>query len=283
MLSLALTLATDGSGISPPARSGVWFRTRTHMGQASGLLMWVTGPHKPEAASVGGLSRYRQLLAVWSAARWQRTGSASHSAAPTSSTRPRSARSRLSLFREFGPCRCEQNPRLIKSAVWLLGHVATVVGLRAVCLREPVKLFRIGHCWPDRKGKQTPASFGGRGRTAGAFRGLLNQPSSDGEKGNAIGVVSFRRVMIEIVDMVVVPVVVAAMMTTIRASQPDQPACAIARRPRGEFPCQPQAVALADPRKGWLQKSHSWPPTARHRRLSAGIMPEIDNNRSNGT
>jgi len=25
------------------------------MGQASGLLMWVTGPHKPEAASVGGL------------------------------------------------------------------------------------------------------------------------------------------------------------------------------------------------------------------------------------
>ena len=44
--------------ISPPARSGVWFRTRTHMGQASGLLMWVTGPHKPEAASVGGLFRY---------------------------------------------------------------------------------------------------------------------------------------------------------------------------------------------------------------------------------
>ena len=79
----------------------------------------------------------------------------------------------------------------------------------------------------------------GGGRTAGAFRGLLNQPSSDGEKGNAIGVVSFRRVMIEIVDMVVVPVVVAAMMTTIRASQPDQPACAIARRPRGEFPWLP--------------------------------------------
>ena len=26
------------------------------MGQASGLLMWVTGPHKPGAASVGGLS-----------------------------------------------------------------------------------------------------------------------------------------------------------------------------------------------------------------------------------
>ena len=50
----------------------------------------------------------------------------------------------------------------------------------------------------------------GGGRTAGAFRGLLNQPSSDGEKGNAIGVVSFRRVMVEIVDMVVVPVVVAA-------------------------------------------------------------------------
>src|SRR6516164_3949992 len=51
ILPLALTLVTDGSGISPPARSGVWFRTRTHMGQASGLLMWVTGPHKPEAAS----------------------------------------------------------------------------------------------------------------------------------------------------------------------------------------------------------------------------------------
>src|SRR6516225_11501049 len=51
MLSLALTLATDGSGISPPARSGASFRTRTLMGQASGLLMWMTtGPHK-----LGGL------------------------------------------------------------------------------------------------------------------------------------------------------------------------------------------------------------------------------------
>jgi hypothetical protein len=47
----------------------------------------------------------------------------------------------LGLFRELGPCRCEQNPRLIESAVWLLGHVATVVGLRAERLREPVKLF----------------------------------------------------------------------------------------------------------------------------------------------
>jgi hypothetical protein len=45
------------------------------------------------------------------------------------------------------------------------------------------------------------------------------------------------------------------------------------------FPCQPQAVAACRSPKGWLQKSHSWPPTVRHRRLSAGIMPEIDNNR----
>ena len=49
------------------------------------------------------------------------------------------------------------------------------------------------------------------------------------------------------------------------------------------FPCQPQVVAACRSPQGWLQKSHSWPPTARHRRLSAGIMPEIDNNRSNGT
>ena len=55
-----------------------------------------------------------------------------------------------------------------------------------------------------------PGFLRGGGRTAGAFLGLLNQPSSDGDTGNAIGVVSFRRVMVEIVDMVVVPVVVAA-------------------------------------------------------------------------
>jgi hypothetical protein len=30
-------------------------QTRTHMGQASGLLMWMTRPHKAEAAPVGSL------------------------------------------------------------------------------------------------------------------------------------------------------------------------------------------------------------------------------------
>ena len=53
----------------------------------------------------------------------------------------------------------------------LLGHVAAVVGLRAVRPREPVKVVRIGHCWHNRKGSRTPASFGGGGRTAGAFGG----------------------------------------------------------------------------------------------------------------
>ena len=65
--------------ISPPARSGVWFRTRTHMGQASGLLMWVTGPHKPEAASVGGLFRYGLFGGVVGGP--IATGPASHSVA----------------------------------------------------------------------------------------------------------------------------------------------------------------------------------------------------------
>ena len=110
---------------------------------------------------------------------------------PASSTRPRSARSRLCLFREFGPCR-KQHPRLIESAARLLGHVAAVVGLRAVRLREPVKVFGIGHCWPDRKGNRPRLPSGG-GRTAGAFGGLLNQPSSDGEKANAAARNSFQR------------------------------------------------------------------------------------------
>ena len=68
--------------ISPPARSGVWFRTRTHMGQASGLLMWVTGPHKPEAASVGGgLFRYSPLWPCGRRPDRQETGPGPHSAA----------------------------------------------------------------------------------------------------------------------------------------------------------------------------------------------------------
>ena len=54
---------------------------------------------------------------------------------PTSSTRLRSARSRLSLFREFGPCRCKQRPGIQRP----LGLAAAVVGLRAVRLREFIK------------------------------------------------------------------------------------------------------------------------------------------------
>ena len=69
----------------------------------------------------------------------------------------------------FGPCRCKQHPGLIESTVWLLDHVATVIGLRAVRLREPVKVFGIGHCWPDRKDR--PRLPSGGGRTAGAFFG----------------------------------------------------------------------------------------------------------------
>jgi hypothetical protein len=43
----------------------------------------------------------------------------------------------------------------------VLGYIGmeTVVGLRAVCLREPVKLIRIGHCWPDRPWVLLAAAF----------------------------------------------------------------------------------------------------------------------------
>src|SRR6516225_3122824 len=58
---------------------------------------------------------------------------------PTSSTRLRSARSRLSLFREFGPGRCKQRPRIERP----LGLAAAVVGLRAVGLRELIKAVGI--------------------------------------------------------------------------------------------------------------------------------------------
>jgi len=41
--------------------------------------------------------------------------------------------------------------------------------------------------------KETGPGFLRGGRTAGAFGGLLNQPSSDGEKGNAAARNSFQR------------------------------------------------------------------------------------------
>src|SRR6516162_744014 len=53
------------------------------------------------------------------------------------------------------------------------------------------------------------------------------------------------------VKIVVVPV--AAMMTTIRASQPDQQACAIAWRPRCKFPWPPDLARL----RPWLRPL--WP------------------------
>ena len=52
------------------------------------------------------------------------------------------------------------------------------------------------------------------------------------------------------VEIVVVPVAVAAMMTTIRASLPDRLACAIARRPRGKFPWPSFAAGLDCPETG---------------------------------
>ena len=137
----------------------------------------------------------------------------------------------------FGPCRCKQHPGLIESTVWLLDHVATVIGLRAVRLREPVKVFGIGHCWPDRKDR--PRLPSGGGRTAGAFFGA---PKSAVERRRDRQ--RDRRRFVPppalMVEVVAPPVVVLAMMTnTNRTSQPDQQACATARRPRGAFPWLP--------------------------------------------
>ena len=61
---------------------------------------------------------------------------------------------------------------------------------------------------------------------------------SDGEIGDATAANSFRCSVVVTVYVLVL-VVVAAMMTTIRASQPDRQILAIARRPRGEFPWLP--------------------------------------------
>src|SRR6516225_11619397 len=48
---------------------------------------------------------------------------------------------------------------------------------------------------------------------------------------------------------VVAPVVVSAMMTTNLAAQPERQACAIARRPRGEFPWLPDLARLRPGRR----------------------------------
>ena len=67
------------------------------------------------------------------------------------------------------------------------------------------------------------------------------------------------------VEIVVVPVAVAAMMTTIRASQPDQQARAIAWRPRCKFPWPPDLARL----RPWLRPL--W-PCERHS-SALGIIP----------
>ena len=45
----------------------------------------------------------------------------------------------LGLFRQFGPRRCKQHPRLIERPARPLGHVVAIVGLRGVRLREFIK------------------------------------------------------------------------------------------------------------------------------------------------
>ena len=80
--------------------------------------------------------------------------------------------------------------------------------MRAVRLREPVWLFRFGHCWPDRKGNRPRLPWGVWG-TAGAFGVLLNQPSSDGEHDNAAARNSFPVPVVVAVEIMVVPVAMA--------------------------------------------------------------------------
>ena len=63
--------------------------------------------------------------------------------------------------------------------------------------------------WPPRILKSTaqreqgPGFLRGGGRTAGAFLGLLNQPSSDGETANASARNSFRRSVVVTVYVLV--------------------------------------------------------------------------------
>ena len=121
------------------------------MGRASGLLIWVRGPHKPQGASVGGPLSLQPLWGCGRRPDRKETGPASHRPAfggPTSSVRPQSARSCLGLFRELGPCRCKQRPGIERP----LGLASAVVGLRCVRCRRP----RRTGCTPS-----NPALIGG--------------------------------------------------------------------------------------------------------------------------
>ena len=116
--------------------------------------MWVTGPHKPEAASVGGLFRYSPVGGVVGSPIAKNRLRLAFGG-PTSSTRPRSARSRLSLFRELGPRHCKQRPRIERP----LGLAAAVVGLRAVRLGALIKAVGIDLVHGRGNPKGSPLQF----------------------------------------------------------------------------------------------------------------------------
>jgi hypothetical protein len=68
--------------------------------------------------------------------------------------------------------------------------VATVVGLRAVRLRETVKVFRFGHCWPDRK-ETGPRLCGQAGERPGPVGSHMRRRAT--ATGNAAARNSFLR------------------------------------------------------------------------------------------
>ena len=73
------------------------------------------------------------------------------------------------------------------SAHWWTDLVASSARWRAVCSsREVGGVDKVCLVWWTLAGAG-PGFLRGVGRTAGAFLGLLNQPSSDGATGNAIG------------------------------------------------------------------------------------------------
>ena len=70
------------------------------------------------------------------------------------------------------------------SAHWWTDLVASSTRWRAVCSSREVGGIDIGLPRLVGLGRHSPGFLRGVGRTAGAFLGLLNQPSSDGETDN---------------------------------------------------------------------------------------------------